>query len=217
MILHNVGMVQVLQQINLLHYHVELSLWHIRESDLLDSHCLSRRPIQSRVHASKSSPTQAMSQLIVFQPFHLLRMALCCSITGGLSISQSQDTRLATADRLRLTLLLRRVAMSSTGGGSGARGMFRRATAFVTGCGVASSASASAWTYEVRAFTRARASRCRCRAASHRARRRRCRNVRHVSECIQRRTPPGSRSIVAPPYRHDPHSRTNGRSTRRKC
>ena len=61
MIFDNVGVVQVLEQVNFLHNYIEFALGQIRQTDLLDRYSLACTPLQSSVDTSKGTTTEAVA------------------------------------------------------------------------------------------------------------------------------------------------------------
>lgn len=60
----NVGMIQILQQINLLHNDIEFALGEVGEEDLLDGDCFARGPVQSAIDAAESTSSKDLTELL---------------------------------------------------------------------------------------------------------------------------------------------------------
>lgn len=83
MVLDNVGMVQVLEQIDF-HLHVlQVSGAQVLEANLLDSDSLASAPIECPVHTAKGTLSQAVAQLVVLETSDILSSTLGCTFSAG--------------------------------------------------------------------------------------------------------------------------------------
>jgi hypothetical protein len=109
-VLDNVGMVEVLEQVNL-HFHV-LQVGHtqVLQPDLLDGDRLARAPIQRAVHATKGPLAQAIPKLKVLEACHILGCPLCRSFSARPLLSLTGLARLVRGCR-RLLCMAGRVGL----------------------------------------------------------------------------------------------------------
>lgn len=76
-VLDDVGMVEVLEQVDLQHDGLEVGRAQVLQPDLLDGYRLAGAPVQGAVHAAKGALAQTVAQLVVFEADDILRCPLC--------------------------------------------------------------------------------------------------------------------------------------------
>lgn len=83
LVLDNVGVIQVLQQVDL-HFHVlQVCSTQVLKAHLLDSNRLTGAPVESTVDAAKGAFAQAIAQLVVLETNNVLGGPLRCAIPAG--------------------------------------------------------------------------------------------------------------------------------------
>lgn len=81
MIFDNVGVIEVLEQVDFRLHVLEVCHPKVLETDLLDGHRLARAPIEGPVDAAKGAFPEAIPQLEVLEASNILG----CSLGGTLS------------------------------------------------------------------------------------------------------------------------------------
>lgn len=83
LVLDNVGVVQVLQQVDL-HLHVlQVGSAQVLQAHLLDGNRLAGAPIEGAVHTTKGALTEAVAQLVVLETDDILGGPLRCAVSAG--------------------------------------------------------------------------------------------------------------------------------------
>jgi hypothetical protein len=82
-VLDNVGVVEVLEQVDL-HLHIlQVGGAQVLQADLLDGDRLAGAPVQRTVHAAEGAFAQAVAQLVVLESGHVLGGALGGALSAG--------------------------------------------------------------------------------------------------------------------------------------